>query len=156
MSMGGFRDRPWIERRVKDGQKGPMVWEVKRLRSCRVSVGGPPGEPPRLIVARDVLNPAELKSFAGDAPERTTARSGGRDAAMPWRGSATPSGHGEDSASRASSWQGCPVAEETRPDAVALVAINPVSNGDDGGRTRNHVVANHKRDGNLTRFSPMV
>ena len=33
--------------------------------------GGLPGEPLHLIVARDVLNPAELKFFVSNAPEGT-------------------------------------------------------------------------------------
>jgi SRSO17 transposase len=64
----GFRDQPWVKWRVKDGQKGPMVWEVKHLRFSPVGADGLPGEPLHLIVARDVLNPAELKFFVSDAP----------------------------------------------------------------------------------------
>jgi SRSO17 transposase len=67
----GLRDQPWVRWRVKDGHKGPMVWEVKHLRFYPVSANGLPGEPLHLIVARDVLNPAELKFFVSNAPEGT-------------------------------------------------------------------------------------
>jgi len=68
LEADGFRNRPWVKWRVKDGQKGPMVWEVKHLRFSPVGAGGLPGEPLHLIVARDVLNPAELKFFVSNAP----------------------------------------------------------------------------------------
>jgi SRSO17 transposase len=67
----GFRDQPWVKWRVKDGQKGPMVWEVKHLRFYPVGEDGLPGEPLHLVVARDVLNPAELKFFVSNAPAET-------------------------------------------------------------------------------------
>src|SRR3954471_5294407 len=63
----GFRNQPWVKWRVKDGHKGPMVWEVKHLRFFPVGAGGLPGEPLHLIVAREVLNPAELKFFVSNA-----------------------------------------------------------------------------------------
>jgi len=63
-----LRDRPWRRYRVKDGHKGPMVWEVKHLRFSPVGEGGLPGEPLHLLVARDVLNPEEMKFFVSNAP----------------------------------------------------------------------------------------
>ena len=74
LEADGFRNQPWVKWRVKDGQKGPMVWEVKHLRFSPVGVGGLPGEPLHLIVARDVLNPAELKFFVSNAPAGTTVQ----------------------------------------------------------------------------------
>ncbi len=68
----GFRSQPWVKWRVKDGHKGPMVWEVKHLRFFPVGAGGLPGEPLHLIVARDVLNPTELKFFVSNAPAGTS------------------------------------------------------------------------------------
>jgi SRSO17 transposase len=70
----GFRNQPWVKWRVKDGHKGPMVWEVKHLRFFPVGAGGLPGEPMHLIVARDVLNPAELKFFVSNAPAGTSVQ----------------------------------------------------------------------------------
>jgi hypothetical protein len=67
-----LRERPWTRYRVKDGQKGPMVWEVKRVRFYPVGEDGLPGEPRHLVVARDVLNPDEMKFFVSDAPEATS------------------------------------------------------------------------------------
>jgi SRSO17 transposase len=66
-----LRDQPWRRFRVKDGHKGPMVWEVKHLRFHPVGEDGLPGEPLYLIVARDVLNLDELKFFVSNAPEGT-------------------------------------------------------------------------------------
>jgi len=66
-----LRDRPWRRYRVKDGHKGPMVWEVKHGRFSPVGEDGLPGEPLHLIVARDVLNPDERKFFVSNAPEST-------------------------------------------------------------------------------------
>ena len=51
-----------------------MVWEVKHLRFYPVGEDGLPGEPLHLIVARDVLNPAELKFFVSNAPEGTSVQ----------------------------------------------------------------------------------
>jgi SRSO17 transposase len=67
----GFRNQPWVKWRVKDGHKGPRVWEVKHLRFSPVGGDGLPGEPLHLVVARDVLDPAELKFFVSNAPEGT-------------------------------------------------------------------------------------
>ena len=71
LDRDGLRDQPWRRWRIKDGHKGPMVWEVKHLRFSPVGEDGLPGEPLHLIVARDVLNPAELKFFVSNAPEGT-------------------------------------------------------------------------------------
>ena len=74
LSQDGFRNQPWIKWRVKDGHKGPMVWEVKHLRFFPVGAGGLPGGPLHLIVARDVLNPSELKFFVSKAPAGTSVQ----------------------------------------------------------------------------------
>jgi SRSO17 transposase len=70
----GLRDQPWVRWRVKDGHKGPMVWEVKHLRFYPVDKNGLPGAPLHLIVARDVLNPEKLKFFVSNAPEETSVQ----------------------------------------------------------------------------------
>ena len=75
LEADGFRNQPWVKWRVKDGHKGPMVWEVKHLRFFPVGANGLPGEPLHLIVARDVLNPAELKFFVSNAPAGTSVQS---------------------------------------------------------------------------------
>jgi SRSO17 transposase len=71
LDRDGFRNQPWGRWRVKDGHKGPMVWEVKHLRFLPVDGEGLPGEPLHLIVARDVLDPDEVKFFVSNAPAGT-------------------------------------------------------------------------------------
>lgn len=66
-----LRDRPWRRFRVKDGHKGPMVWEVKHGQFHPVDADGLPGKPLHLILARDVLNPDEWKFFVSNAPVET-------------------------------------------------------------------------------------
>ena len=51
-----------------------MVWEVKHLRFYPVGADGLPGAPLHLVVARDVLNPDEVKFFVSDAPEGTSVQ----------------------------------------------------------------------------------
>jgi SRSO17 transposase len=72
LHQDGFVNQPWVRWRIKDGQKGPMVWEVKHLRFHPVNADGLPGAPLHLIVARDVLNPEERKFFVSNAPEGTS------------------------------------------------------------------------------------
>jgi hypothetical protein len=74
LDQDGFRNQPWVRWRVKDGHKGPMIWEVKHLRFYPVDEHGLPGEPMHLVVARGVLNPAELKFFVSNAPEGTSVQ----------------------------------------------------------------------------------
>jgi len=74
LEADGLRNQPWVKWRIKDGHKGPMVWEVKHLRFSPVGGDGLPGEPLHLIVARDVLNPSELKFFVSNAPAGTSVQ----------------------------------------------------------------------------------
>jgi SRSO17 transposase len=74
LDQPGFDEQPWVRWRIKDGHKGPMVWEVKYLRFHPVDADGLPGEPLYLIVARDVLNPGELKFFVSNAPVGTSVQ----------------------------------------------------------------------------------
>lgn len=63
-----LKDQPWRRWRVRDGAKGPMIWEVKR---SPFSLQGPdrlPGPLWHLVVARNVLDPAEIKFFVSNAP----------------------------------------------------------------------------------------
>jgi SRSO17 transposase len=50
-----LRDQPWTRYRVEDGEKGPMVWEVKEVPLHLVE-NRLPGPRRRLIVARNPLN----------------------------------------------------------------------------------------------------
>jgi len=66
-----LRDQPWVRYHVKDGQKGPLVWEVKHTRITIKDENGLPGMRLHLIVARNVLDPEEVKFFVSNAPPET-------------------------------------------------------------------------------------
>jgi len=67
-----FRDQPWQRWRVKDGEKGPVLWEVKRALFHPKDENGLPDAPLTLMVARNVLNPEEIKFFVSNAPPQTS------------------------------------------------------------------------------------
>jgi SRSO17 transposase len=58
-----FQKQKWRRWHVKDGENGPMVWEVKSATFYRKLANGLPSRPHCLIVARNVLNPDEVKYF---------------------------------------------------------------------------------------------
>lgn len=67
-----LRDQPWQPWRVKDGDHGPHIWEVKHtLIYVKDETGLPSERPYHLLVARNVLNPEEIKYFVSNAPEDT-------------------------------------------------------------------------------------
>jgi SRSO17 transposase len=68
---GELCDQEWQRFRVKDGEKGPMVWEVKHVWFHPKGVDDLPAEPMHLIVARNVLEPEKLKFFVAHAPQDT-------------------------------------------------------------------------------------
>jgi hypothetical protein len=62
-----FRKQKWQRFRIKDGEKGPIVWEVKHAPFYRKQGdGGLPGPAHTLIVARNVLDPKQIKYFASN------------------------------------------------------------------------------------------
>lgn len=63
-----LRDQAWVKYRVKDGQKGPLVWEVKHTMITMKDENGLPGMRLHLVVARNVLDPSEVKFFVSNAP----------------------------------------------------------------------------------------
>ena len=67
-----FRQQPWVSYRVKEGQKGPIVWEVKHVTFFPKDENGLPGEPLRLIVARNPLD-GEIKYFLTNDLEASLA-----------------------------------------------------------------------------------
>jgi SRSO17 transposase len=67
-----MRKIPWETYRVKDGTKGPMVWQAKRLLVYLPDEQGLPTRPYHLLVARRVLDPDEVKYFLSNAPESTS------------------------------------------------------------------------------------
>ena len=66
-----LRHQPWQRWRIKDGAKGPMVWEIKHVLIYPKDADGLPDHAYHLIIARNVLNPHEVKYFISNAPENT-------------------------------------------------------------------------------------
>jgi SRSO17 transposase len=66
-----LRKKRWKPWRVKDGEKGPLLWEVKCVGFYPQDDHGLPGPRHQLMIARNVLDPNELKYFVGLAPPRT-------------------------------------------------------------------------------------
>jgi SRSO17 transposase len=64
-------DQPWKRFHVKDGEKGPMVWECKHAMITIKDAQGLPGQKLHLVVARNVLEPEELKFFVSNGPMET-------------------------------------------------------------------------------------
>jgi SRSO17 transposase len=80
-----LESQPWQRFRVKDGEKGPQVWEVKRLLIYPKDEEGLPARPYHLLVARNVLEPSEIKYFVSNAPPRTSVATLLRVAFSRWR-----------------------------------------------------------------------
>jgi SRSO17 transposase len=68
-----FRRQPWQTFYIKDSQKGPIVWQAK-FAPFYISHAGQPGPPHWLIVARNALDPNEVKYFVSNAPLNTPKR----------------------------------------------------------------------------------
>jgi SRSO17 transposase len=66
-----LREQEWTRYRVKDGEKGPMVWEAKSIRIYPKNEAGLPEKTYHLIVTRNVLELDEVKYFVSNAPVRT-------------------------------------------------------------------------------------
>jgi SRSO17 transposase len=64
-----LRDADWVRYRVKDGEKGPMVWEAKSIPIYPKNEDGLPERTYRLVVTRNVLAPDEVKYFVTNAPD---------------------------------------------------------------------------------------
>lgn len=69
-----LRDQEWVRYRVKDGEKGPMVWEVKHVQITVKDEKGLPGMRLHLVVARNALDPTEIKFFLSNAPAETNVQ----------------------------------------------------------------------------------
>ena len=67
-----LRKVAWERFVVKDGEKGPMVWEARRLPFWIKDEKGLHCGPYHLMVARPVLQPGEVKFFLSNAPQPTT------------------------------------------------------------------------------------
>jgi SRSO17 transposase len=64
-------DQPWKRFHVKDGEKGPVVWECKHCMITTKDAQGLPGQRLHLLVARNVLEPEEQKFFVSNGPVET-------------------------------------------------------------------------------------
>jgi SRSO17 transposase len=69
-----LRDQPWRRWRVKDGDQGPLIWEVKHAMIHVKDEAGLPERPYHLLVARNVLHPEEVKYFISNAPPGTSVQ----------------------------------------------------------------------------------
>jgi SRSO17 transposase len=67
-----MREIAWQDYYVKDGSKGPMVWQAKRLMVYLADAEGLPTRPYHLLVARNALDHHEVKYFLSNVPERTS------------------------------------------------------------------------------------
>jgi SRSO17 transposase len=61
-----LRDQSWEPYRVKDGERGPVVWEAKHALFYAKTNEGLPRGPYHLVIARNVLNRRELKFFLAE------------------------------------------------------------------------------------------
>ena len=66
-----LRKQAWKTYHVKNGTKGPMVWNAKYMMVWRADEDGLPGQPYHLVIARNALDPSETKYFLSNAPEST-------------------------------------------------------------------------------------
>lgn len=66
-----MKAQKWKSYRVKDGEKGPIIWEAKRIRVTLKGSDNQPGMRLWLVVARNVLD-GELKYFVSNASEETS------------------------------------------------------------------------------------
>jgi SRSO17 transposase len=80
-----LRHQPWERWRVKDGEKGPMVWEVKYTLIYLKEQQGLPSGPYHLLVARNVVKPEEIKYFLSNASPETPLSTLLRVAFSRWR-----------------------------------------------------------------------
>ncbi len=66
-----LKDQPWKKWRLKDTQRGPLVWDVKHVPLMPKDDRGLPGASLHLIVARSVLEPGDVKYFVSNASADT-------------------------------------------------------------------------------------
>ncbi len=69
-----LKDQTWTRFRMKDTQKGPMVWEIKRVPLVPKDENGLPATALHLIVARNVRDILDVKFFVSNAPPETSVR----------------------------------------------------------------------------------
>jgi SRSO17 transposase len=65
-----FTGRPWRDFYIKDSDKGPIVWQA-RFAVFYFSNQGSPSRPHILIIARNALDPTQVKYLVSNAPLNT-------------------------------------------------------------------------------------
>lgn len=80
-----LRMQRWQQWRLRDGEKGPMVCEVKHALVHIPDADGLPTGPYHLLIWRDVLKPDEIKYFISNAPPETAVHSLLQVAFSRWR-----------------------------------------------------------------------
>lgn len=68
-----LRRIPWQRCRVREGTKGPSVWEAQCVPLWIKDENGFPDGPHPLVIARNVRKPDEVKFFLSNAPLETPA-----------------------------------------------------------------------------------
>lgn len=66
-----LRDQPWTGYHVKDGQKGPVVWEAKHAMITIKDENDLPGIRLHVVIARNMVDTDEVKYFVSNAPPET-------------------------------------------------------------------------------------
>jgi len=79
-----FQRQEWQPYHIKDGEKGPVVWEVKSARFYRKQSDGMPSRVCTLIVARNALNRDEIKYFVANRVADDDAGPGGEPVTLTW------------------------------------------------------------------------
>jgi SRSO17 transposase len=67
-----LRQVPWEHFRVKDGEKGPMIWQAKRIDFWIKDERGLPTGPYHLVITRPRKKSEEVKYFLSNAPPGTS------------------------------------------------------------------------------------
>ena len=69
-----LRDQDWTRWRIKDTQKGPMVWEIKHVLLTPKDENGLPAKPLHLIVARNVRDILAGEILRQQRPDETPVK----------------------------------------------------------------------------------
>jgi SRSO17 transposase len=69
-----LKDQAWTRFRIKDTQKGPMVWEIKHVQLTPKDENGLPATAMHLIMARNVREILDVKYFVSNAPPETPVK----------------------------------------------------------------------------------
>jgi SRSO17 transposase len=83
-SHPALRDQAWQTYRIKDTQKGPLVWEVKHVLVYLKDEQGLPSQPHHVLVCHNPLT-GEIKYFLSNAPVDTPVTKLLRVAFSRWR-----------------------------------------------------------------------